>query len=60
MKIWTQYTAPQIHDTLLEETAKATAELRTARADLEKANNRLSFCLTAINELKNRDQEQQI
>lgn len=35
----------------MEETAKAKAELRCATKDLEKASNRLSFCLSAINHL---------
>lgn len=58
MKIWTNYTQAEITDTLLAECAKATAELRTAQADTQKALSRIQFCLTAINELKNRDQEQ--
>ena len=36
---------------MIEETAKAKSELRCAEKDLEKASNRLSFCLSAINHL---------
>lgn len=36
---------------MIEETAKAKAELRCAQKDLEKAQNRLSFSLSAINHL---------
>lgn len=40
---------------MMEETAKAKAELRCATKDLEKASNRLSFVLSAINHLTEGD-----
>jgi hypothetical protein len=40
-----------------QEIAKAQNELRCAKADVEKASNRLSFCLTALHDLKHRDIE---
>jgi len=36
------------------EIAKAQNELRCARADVEKASNRLAFCLSAVHNLKDR------
>lgn len=41
---------------LLSELAKSTNELRCARQDVEKAQNRLRFCVAAINELLARNQ----
>jgi hypothetical protein len=40
---------------LESELAKAQAELRCARNDIEKAQNRLSFALTGIHNLKDRE-----
>jgi hypothetical protein len=40
---------------MMEETAKTKNELRCAQKDLEKANNRLSFCLSALNHLTQGD-----
>jgi len=37
------------------EIAKAQNELRCARADVEKASNRIAFCLSAIHNLTDRD-----
>jgi len=39
---------------LIAESAKATNELRCARQDIEKANNRLNFVILLTNELINR------
>lgn len=39
------------------EIAKAQNEIRCARTDLDKAQKRISFCLTALHNLKNRDIE---
>lgn len=51
MKIWKEHTTVEILKSMIEETAKAKAELRCAQKDLEKAQNRLSFSLSAINHL---------
>jgi hypothetical protein len=37
------------------ELAKAQNEIKCARADAEKASNRLAFCLSALYHLKDRD-----
>lgn len=37
------------------EIAKAQNELRCAKGDVEKASNRIAFCLSAIHNLKHRD-----
>ncbi len=37
------------------ELAKAQNELKCARADVEKASNRIAFCLSAIHNLNDRD-----
>ena len=54
MKIWTDLSHQQINQVLLEELSKAQAELKIAKNDMDKATRRISFCLTAINELTNR------
>ena len=51
MKIWTEHTTQEILRSMIEETAKAKSELRCAEKDLAKAQNRLSFSLSAINHL---------
>ncbi len=55
MQIWTQHSRPDILKSLEQEIAKAQAELRCARTDIEKAQNRLSFSLSAIHALKDRE-----
>lgn len=40
--------------TLLKEAAKSSSELKSANADLEKASNRIRFCLVLINRLLER------
>jgi hypothetical protein len=42
---------------LLAETAKAQNELRCAKADIEKAQNRIRFVLVLTNELINRKED---
>lgn len=42
---------------LLAETAKAMNEIRCSRTDLQKANNRLTFAIAAINELLDRKEQ---
>jgi hypothetical protein len=36
------------------EIAKAQNEIRCARADVEKASNRMAFCLSAVHNIKDR------
>nr|DAU83278.1 MAG TPA: hypothetical protein [Caudoviricetes sp.] len=55
MQIWTQHSTADILKSLEQEIAKAQAELRCAKADIEKAQNRLSFSLSAIHALKDRE-----
>lgn len=38
-----------------QEIAKARSEIRCAKTDIEKANNRIAFCLSALHNLKDRD-----
>ncbi len=57
MKIWNTLSPAQINLVLLEELSKAQAELKTAINDAEKASRRISFCLTAINELQTRNED---
>ena len=47
----------ELEQSLLAEVAKASNELRCARNDLEKANNRLNFLLVVINKLINRQKD---
>lgn len=48
-------THSEIIQTLEMEIAKANNELKCAHTDVEKANNRIKFCLTALHYLKNED-----
>ena len=45
----------EILQSMEQEVAKAQNELRCAKGDVEKASNRLAFCLSAIHNLKDRD-----
>jgi len=54
MEIWKNKSEPEILKSLEGELAKATRELRCAQADVEKSTNRVRFCLTAIHELADR------
>lgn len=56
MQIWTQHSRQEILQSLESEVAKAQAELRCASADIRKAQNRLSFSLSAIHALNDREQ----
>lgn len=38
-----------------QEIAKSQNEIRCATSDIQKASNRIAFCLSAIHDLKNRD-----
>lgn len=55
MQIWKEHSRPDILKSLETEIAKAQAELRCAKNDIEKAQNRLSFSLSAIHALKERE-----
>jgi hypothetical protein len=51
MDLLDQKTTDELLKSLLAETAKANNELRCAQADLQKAQNRLSFVLAVANAL---------
>ena len=55
MQMWNEHSTPDILKSLETELAKAQAELRCARNDVEKAQNRLSFALSGIHNLKDRE-----
>jgi hypothetical protein len=55
MQIWNQHSRSDILKSLESELAKARAELRCAYNDIEKAQNRISFSLSAIHALKDRE-----
>lgn len=55
MQIWNEHSRADILKSLESEIAKAQAELRCARNDVEKAQNRISFSLSAIHALKDRE-----
>lgn len=57
MQILDNKTDPELLSSLLAETAKASAELRCAQADLVKAQSRLSFVLAVVNTLINRKED---
>jgi len=54
MEILDSKTNEELLKSILGEVAKATNELKCARTDLEKAQNRLSFAIMLTNELINR------
>ena len=58
MQIWNKHTTSEVLKSMEMEIAKAQNEIRCAKADVEKASNRIAFCLTAIHDLKNRDLEE--
>lgn len=55
--IFDNKTADEIYASILAEAAKATAELKCARGDLNQADVRLKFILAAINHLQQRSEE---
>lgn len=57
MQIWQQHSTTEILKSIEEELAKALAELRCARNDIEKAQNRIRFTLSAVHALKSRETE---
>lgn len=57
MNILDKKTDKELEQSLLAEVAKASNEIKCARADLDKATSRLSFLLVVINELINRQKD---
>lgn len=55
--IFDKLTREEIYASILAETAKAAAELRCARGDMNQADVRLKFILAAINHLQQRYEE---
>ena len=55
MEIWERHTIQEILKSLETECAKAQNEMNCAYKDINKASNRLSFVLTALQQLKKRD-----
>jgi len=55
MEIWDRNTTKDILKSLETELAKAVNEVNCAKRDVTKASNRVTFCLTGLHELKNRD-----
>lgn len=56
MDILDKKTNDELLRSLLAEVAKATNELRCARADVEKAQSRLTFVVALVNELIKRQE----
>jgi hypothetical protein len=57
VQIWSHKKDLEIIQTLEAEIAKANNEISCARRDTEKAQNRLKFAATAIQEMKKRELE---
>lgn len=57
MDLLDQKTTQDLEKSLLAEVAKASNEIKCARADLEKASNRLTFLLVVINKLIKRQKD---
>ena len=57
MKIWNDHTIQEVLISMEMEIAKAQNEVKCARADVEKASNRLAFITSAIHNLKERVSE---
>lgn len=55
MEIWDRHSTKEVILSLEQECAKARNELSCAFKDIEKAQRRLAFCLSAIHNLKHRD-----
>lgn len=52
-------TTDELHRSLLAEVAKANNELACAQADIKKSKSRLGFLIVLINQLIDRDKDQQ-
>lgn len=57
MDILDQKSNDELHISILAELAKASNELRCAKADLDKVTSRLSFLLAITNTLINRTED---
>lgn len=57
MKVIDTKTDLELLQSLLAEIAKSTNEIRCARADLEKAMSRLTFCIAVANEMIERTKD---
>jgi glutamine synthetase len=55
MEIWNNKTPEAILQSIEAEVAKAQHEIRCATKDIQKAQNRIAFTLSAVHNLKNRD-----
>lgn len=55
MEIWDKHPTSKILQSLEQECAKAQNELHCALKDIDKAQKRVAFCLSAIHNLKHRD-----
>ncbi len=53
MQIWDKHSIPEILKSLEGEVAKAQNELTCAKRDIEKAQGRIQFCLSAVIHLTN-------
>ena len=57
MKIWNNHTIQEILSSIEAEMAKAQNEIRCAYRDVDKASNRVAFVNSAVQNLKERLQE---
>lgn len=57
MQVWDNLSTTEVIKTLEQELAKARNELKCAQADVRKAQNRLSFVMTAVHALLTRIQK---
>lgn len=55
MDILNKKTDKELLQSLLAEAAKSNNELKCAKADIEKAQNRIGFILVLVNHLLNKD-----
>ncbi len=55
MEIWNDKSPQEILTSIEAEVAKAQHEIRCATRDIQKAQNRIAFTLSAIHNLKDRD-----
>lgn len=55
MDILSNKSDQELVQSMLAELAKATNELRCARGDVEKAQNRMKFCILVANEVLTRN-----
>ena len=58
MDVIDKKTSPELISSLVAELAKASNELRCAKGDVEKIQNRLNFGIVIVNELIKREGDQ--